>query len=99
MMARFTRGIEERQEQKPQQLIRDTRPLMTRFADYIQDPNSGIIMLVACGASCFLTPAGNDLVMLFGIIIMIVIVCSRKALPFRMPQRCHMYDPNDPLPN
>lgn len=98
-MARYTRGIEEKHEQKPQQLIRDTRSLMTRFGDYIQDPNSGIIILVACGASCFLTPAGNDLVMLFGLIIMLVIVMSKKALPFRMPQRCHMDDPNDPMPN
>lgn len=98
-MERFTRGIEERQEQRPQQLIRDTRPLMTRFFDYIRDPNSGIIMLIACAATCFLAPAAVDLIMFFAIIIMCMIATSEKSLPFRMPRHSNMMDPNDPAPD
>ncbi len=98
-MARITRGVEERHEQKPQQLIRDTRPLSERFIEYIKDPSSAIIMLVAFGASIFLLPAGNDILLLLAIIMFMVCMLTKKTLPFRLPKRCGLLDYNDLTPN
>jgi intracellular multiplication protein IcmO len=94
-MARITRGIEERQEQKPQQLIRDTRPLTQRLMDYIKDPSSSIIILVTIMGACVLLPGGNDLLVLMGILIFCITMISPKALPFRIPQYAHVIDPNE----
>lgn len=97
-MAKYTRGIEERQEQKPQQLIRDTRPLTQRIMDYVKDPNSCIIILITIMGCCFFLPGGNDLLMLFGVMIFSITMMSSKSLPFRIPQHAHMPDPSDPVP-
>jgi len=97
-MARITRGVEERHEQKPQGLIRDTRPLTQRFMDYIKDPNSCIIILVSVMGCCFFAPGGNDIFVLIGIGIFSITMISPKSLPFRIPQRARMPDPGDPVP-
>jgi intracellular multiplication protein IcmO len=97
-MARFTRGVEERQEQKPQQLIRDTRPMTQKLMDYIRDPNSCIIILVCIAGCCWFLPGGNDMLVLFGILIFSITMMSAKTLPFRMPQHAHILDANDPMP-
>lgn len=97
-MARAIRGLEDRHEQKPQQLIRDTRPLFTRVADYIKDPQSNIIILVTCAACAFLLPGANDFFLLFALIIFMISFFSEKRLPFRMPKRCGLKDPGDTIP-
>lgn len=97
-MARFLRGLEDKHEQKPQQLIRDTRPLATRIMTYIKDPNSAIIIMAAVLVSCFILPGGNDLFVIFAIIIFLISMLSAKTLPFRLPKRAGIPDYNDPLP-
>ncbi len=97
-MAKIIRGLEERHEQRPQQLIRDTRPLFTRFIDYLKDPSSAIIMLFGTGGAAFFLPAMNDIVLLCGIIFFIVCLFGKRALPFRIPEHAHITDPNDTFP-
>lgn len=94
-MARVTRGLEEKHEQRPQQLIRDTRPLSQRFMSYIKDPNSAIIILVAVAASIFILPAVNDILLLIAFVIFLICTFSKKTLPFRLPKRCGLLDYND----
>ncbi|MFI4957208.1 MAG: TraM recognition domain-containing protein [Gammaproteobacteria bacterium] len=97
-MARIIRGLEERHEQRPQQLIRDTRPLFTRFLDYLKDPSSAIIMMFGTAGSAFFLSSISDIILFIGIIFFLICVGSKKALPFRMPEHAHMLDPNDPAP-
>ncbi len=98
-MTRVTRGLEERHEQKPQQLIRDTRPLSQRFGSYLKDPNSSIIILMGFAASIFILPAANDILVIIAVILFMICTFSKKTLPFRLPKRCGLLDHGDLTPN
>ncbi len=97
-MARHIRGLESRHEQKPQQLLRDTRPLTRRFYDFIRDPNSAMMILVALALASFFLPGANDIFLLLGIILFFLCEFKHSSLPFRLPQRSGILDYNDLKP-
>lgn len=97
-MAKGIRGLEERHEQRQQQLIRDTRPLFSRFLDYLKDPNSAIVMMFATAAATFFLPSVNDIILLIGILFFTICMTGHRSLPFRMPEHSNMMDDNDPAP-
>ncbi len=98
-MSRHVRGLETKHEQRPQQLLRDTRPLTKRFFDFIRDPNNTTLLLVGLALSAYFFPMANDMIFILGIILFLMSVLKHSALPFRLPQRSGLPDYNDMKPN
>ncbi len=92
------RGLEQKHEQKPQLLIRDTRPIGQRIIDFFKNPMYVAIMLVTLAAAAFFIPAIADLLFIIGVIGFIVAYRQHATLPFRMPLRSGVKDYNDLLP-
>lgn len=92
------RGLEQKHEQDPSQLIRDTRTLEQRMRDFFKNPSYVSILLFGCAAASFVLPAFADLIGLIGIGFFLFAFTRKKTLPFRLPQRSHQTDYNDPLP-
>jgi intracellular multiplication protein IcmO len=92
------RGLDQKQEQDPRQLIRDTRTLGQRTADFFKNPSYVFVVLVGLAATSFFVPGISDLVLLLGSGCFLYTYTRKATLPFRMPQRSGMPDHNDPLP-
>ncbi len=92
------RGLEQKQEQDPRQLIRDTRTLGQRMADFFKNPVNVTILLGGAALAAFFLPSISDLVLVAGFACFLYAYTRKNALPFRMPQRSSMLDYNDPLP-
>lgn len=92
------RGLEEQHELAPQLLLRDTRTLGMKIVDFFKDPTNSAILMFSIGiAAFFLTPL-TDFIGITGFFIFLYAYTRKATLPFRMPQRSHAYDYNDPLP-
>ena len=92
------RGLEQRHEQDPRKLIRDTRTLGQKINDFYYDPNLVAVLLIMLAATGFVIPGMTDIIIIFGVGSFLFAYTRRATLPFRMPQRSHMDDFNDPLP-
>src|SRR4051794_15396312 len=92
------RGLEQRHEQDPGMLLRDTRPLGKRIVDFFHDPGAVAIVLAAFAASCLVIPGIADLLAIIGIGCFIYAYTRKSKLPYRMPQYSGMLDYNDPVP-
>ncbi len=92
------RGLEEIHEQKSRQLLRDTRTLGQRFADFINNPAYAALLLIFMGAAMVAFSVLTDILAILGIILFLMTVLRRATLPFKMPQRCGRLDNNDLLP-
>jgi len=92
------RGLDERHEQDPGRLLRDTRTLGQRVVDFFKDPTNVAILLVACAMAAVLMPALNDLILLIGLGCFLYAFSQETSLPFRMPQRSKTKDYNDRAP-
>src|SRR5262245_54240471 len=98
MAARSLRGLEERQEQKTAHLVRDTRSVGQRIADFIKTPSAVALLLVMSAAAIIIIPSVAEPVYLICAFIFIFAITHKATLPFRMPQRSHAPDYNDPAP-
>ncbi len=92
------RGLESSQEQNPQKLLRDTRTLGQRTADFFKNPTYVAIVLVSMAVGGFFFPGMVDVLMIAGIVMFIYTVTRKVTLPFRMPLRAHTKDYNDLIP-
>ncbi len=92
------RGLEQKHEQDPRRLLRDTRPLGKRFVDFFKNPQSVTILLVGLASGAFLMPALADVIFLLGISAFIYAYTRKASLPFRLPQRAGQLDYNDLYP-
>ena len=92
------RGLERRHEQNQQQLIRDTRTLGQRVADFFKSPHAVGILLIVMGISTFLLPGLADIALLLGLLVFAFSFGGKPALPFRMPKRSGRKDYNDLIP-
>ncbi len=92
------RGLDQKQEQDPRQLIRDTRTLGQRMADFFKNPVNVTILLFGCALASFFLPGITDLFLVMGVGFFLYAYTRKTSLPFRMPQRSGMPDYNDPLP-
>lgn len=98
MAARSIRGLEERQEQKSQQLLRDTRSLGQRIGDFLKNPlHVAIILAMMAAVSVFFSMVA-DILLVLGTILFLVTLGRKITLPFRMPLRSHCLDYGDPMP-
>lgn len=92
------RGLDSHQEQDPRQLIRDTRTLGRRVFDFFAQPKNVMVVLFTMGVSVFFFPAVADLCAIVGGGMFTFVVSQKMMLPFRMPLRSGLMDPNDPSP-
>jgi len=92
------RGLEQRHEQDPRKLLRDTRTLGQRFVDFFKNPTSVTIMLTGMAVGVFVIPALADLIFLVGVMGFIFAYTRKTNLPFRLPQRAGVLDHGDLLP-
>ena len=94
----MVRGVEASQEQETKKLLRDTRTLGQRVADFFTDPTKVVIVLVTLAIAGFFLPAATDLTLLAGLLAFSYNFFRHATLPFRMPEISALPDYNDPLP-
>lgn len=92
------RGLDEQQELPPALLLRDTRTLGMKAADFFKDPVKSATLLIALAIASFLLTAVTELMGVIAISIFLYAYTRKFKLPFRMPQRSNANDYNDPLP-
>jgi intracellular multiplication protein IcmO len=105
---RAQRGLDERHEQKTKNLIRDTRPFVQKFTDFVKKPEAagaiilflGILPFVPNPSNNILYDMGSIIDILFIIMLLLFLYCvlQKSRLPFRLPQRSKRLDYNDYLP-
>lgn len=89
------RGIDKRQEVNPEHLLRDTRTMGQRIADFYKNPVNVAVILGFLSLLCFLLPAFIDISLLLGLVIFLYANSKQEGLPVRIPLRAKMRDPND----
>lgn len=92
------RGLEEQQELPPSLLLRDTRSLGMKMADFFKDPVKVAITLIGFAMVTFMFSALAEFTMLIAVGIFLYAYTRKFKLPFRMPSRSGVLDYNDPLP-
>lgn len=92
------RGLDARHEQDQRQLLRDTRPLSQRIADFFADAQNSAMVLAIFAVATFFMPAIADIIIWFAIGLYIYTKTRKNVLPFRLPQVSKMPDHNDPKP-
>ncbi len=98
-MARYVqRGLEQDQEQNYARLIRDTRTLGQRFADFFKNSEAVTITIVVLAIVGFFLPAGVDYFFIAGVLAFVSARSYRAVLPFRLPKISHAKDYNSPKP-
>lgn len=98
-MVAVARGLEQKHEQDPRRLLRDTRTLGQRFVDFFKNPQAVTILLVGFASGSFFIPAIADIALLLGILSFWYAYTRKTSLPFRMPQRAKQLDNNDLMPS
>ncbi len=93
------RGLEQKHEQDPRRLLRDTRTLGVRFVDFFKNPQAVTILLVRFASGSFFIPAVADITLLLGLLSFWYAYTRKTSLPFRMPQRAKQLDNNDLMPS
>lgn len=92
------RGIDSRNEIDPTQLIRDTRNLGQRLADFFGDAtNIAITLITMAGISYYYSPV-SLLMLLMGFFFFFYAYTRKKTLPFRLPKTSKAKDYNDLKP-
>ena len=92
------RGIDSRQEVDPGLLLRDTRTLGQRIADFFKDPSSVSVVLATFAAAAYFIPMVSDLLLIVGLLMFFYTITRKITLPFRMPKRAKKKDYNDLIP-
>ncbi|MDI9817880.1 MULTISPECIES: TraM recognition domain-containing protein [unclassified Legionella] len=92
------RGIDSRHEIDPTQLLRDTRTLGQRFADFFADPTNVSIVLVSLAAFTYYLSEISSLMLIVGGIAFLYCYSKKQKLPFRLPMIAKVKDYNDLKP-
>lgn len=92
------RGLEQRHEQDPRQLLRDTRTLSQRVTDFFKNPLYVTVLLFGFAMGSFMISGLADVLFLMGVGCFLYAYTRKSSLPFRMPQRSEQTDYNDLAP-
>lgn len=92
------RGLEQRQEQDPRLLIRDTRSIWQRMSDFFKSPVAVALTLFVGAASAIVVPGAADILFLAGVFVFLIAITRKANLPFRLPATSHLTDYNDLAP-
>lgn len=92
------RGIDSRHEIDPTMLLRDTRTLGQRLADFFADPTNISIVLVSVAAVSYYLSEVASLMLVLGILFFLYSYTRKQKLPFRLPKIARVKDYNDLKP-
>ncbi len=92
------RGIDSRHEIDPTLLLRDTRTLGQRIADFFSDPTNITIVLMALAALVYYLSEVSTFVLILGILFFTYTYTRKQKLPFRLPKISQVKDYNDIKP-
>lgn len=92
------RGIDTRNELDPTLLLRDTRSLTQRLADFFADPTNISIMLFTLAACSYYFSEAATVLMIIGSMFFAYSYTRKQKLPFRLPQIAQVKDYNDLKP-
>nr|MCH9769497.1 TraM recognition domain-containing protein [Gammaproteobacteria bacterium] len=92
------RGLEERHEQNQQHILRDTRTLGQRIANWFENPHHTAYFLISAAVVAYFFSAFVELLFIGGIWSLVYCLTRKPKLPFRMPMRAHATDYNDLTP-
>jgi intracellular multiplication protein IcmO len=94
----FQRGLDAQQEQSTQSMVRDTRTMGQRTADFLKERNQACAVILFIIGLIFFLPPLSEMLLIVGIIISIYCIKQKLTLPFRMPMRSKSLDYNDLIP-
>ncbi len=89
------RGVTKSQEVAASQLIRDTRPLGEKLADFFREPGKAAITTICLMALMLVYSPLAKLCFLIALSIFLYTMSRPQILPVRLPQRAGMRDFND----
>lgn len=92
------RGIESRNEIDPNMLLRDTRTVGKRIADFFADSTNAIIVLVCMIGATYYFAELSWFILLLGTLCFFYSFTRKKMLPFRLPKISRAKDYNDLKP-
>jgi intracellular multiplication protein IcmO len=92
------RGLDEQHEMSPQLLLRDTRSMGMRMADFFKDPVNSACLLVSFAVAAFFLSVAAEFILIVAVCVFFYAYTRKSKLPFRMPLRSGAPDYNDPLP-
>lgn len=92
------RGIDSRHELDPTLLLRDTRTVTQRLADFFSDPTNISIILFTLAAMSYYFSEVATLLMLVGAGAFLYCFSRKQKLPFRLPLIARVKDYNDLKP-
>ena len=90
------RGLDRRHEQDQRQLLRDTRPLSQRIADFLAESQNSAVILFTMVVAVFFIPAIADIIVWIALGLFAYAKTRKNMLPFRLPQASQALDYNDP---
>jgi intracellular multiplication protein IcmO len=89
------RGLEQKHEQDPSLLIRDTRTGWQRITDFFKNPLAVAFTLASLAGTSYFVPAIADILAISGVFIFLYTYTRKTTLPFRLPVRAKTLDYND----
>jgi intracellular multiplication protein IcmO len=92
------RGLDYRDEQDQQKIIRDTRTLGEKIGDFLKKPHLVAVFMLFLIMLVWFVPALSDVILIFSLGVFIFTITRKTSLPFKMPQRSNVNDINDPAP-
>jgi len=92
------RGIDTRHELDPTLLLRDTRTIGQRLADFFADPTNIAIVLFTLSALAYYFSEVATILMVIGASCFLYSYTRKQKLPFRLPQIARVKDYNDLKP-
>lgn len=92
------RGIDSRHEIDPTLLLRDTRTLGQRLADFFADPTNVAIVLLSLAVMAYYISEAASLILIFGSLFFLYSYTRKQKLPFRLPKIAQVKDYNDIRP-
>lgn len=92
------RGIDSRHELDPSMLLRDTRTVGRRVADFFSDSTNISIALISLAGIAFYVSELSTVMLLLGLICFTYSYTRKQMLPFRLPQITKVKDYNDLKP-
>jgi intracellular multiplication protein IcmO len=92
------RGIDSRHEIDPTRLLRDTRTLGQRIAEFFSKPSNVSVVIFSTAVIGFAVPELVLLALIFGVAFFVYTITRKQKLPFRLPKVAHVKDYNDLKP-
>jgi intracellular multiplication protein IcmO len=94
----MTRGIEGRNEIDPTMLLRDTRSVGKRVAEFFSTPANVTVVMFCLAGGAYYSPESAFAILLIGVACFLYAYTRKQKLPFRLPQVAHVKDFNDIKP-